>query len=131
MLLEPEVGDINPTCTLSVERGKSAAIIFRYNKDAQGGIALVVDVGENKIKVVRALDFSDDRLSELLRALSNDEQWEAFEGTLNRRLLRRPYKIPRCMNISSMAATFAPALIASSTLIAAKTASLRPNVCNS
>ncbi len=37
---------------------------------------------------VRALDFSDDRLGRVLHALSNDERWDAFEGELNRHLLR-------------------------------------------
>jgi transposase len=37
---------------------------------------------------VRALDFSDDRLSIILRTLSDDEQWAAFEGQLNQKLLR-------------------------------------------
>lgn len=37
---------------------------------------------------VRALDFSDDRLEEVLHALSNDDRWDAFESGLNQRLLR-------------------------------------------
>lgn len=37
---------------------------------------------------VRALDFSDDRLALVLRALSDDEQWSTFERRLNRNLLR-------------------------------------------
>lgn len=37
---------------------------------------------------MRALDFSDDRLGCILCVLSDDEQWEAFEGELNQRLLR-------------------------------------------
>ena len=37
---------------------------------------------------VRAVDFSDDRLSIILRTLSDDEQWAAFESRLNRNLLR-------------------------------------------
>lgn len=37
---------------------------------------------------VRALDFSDDRLGAVLRALSDDEQWSTFEQRLNRNLLR-------------------------------------------
>jgi len=39
-------------------------------------------------RVVRALDFSDDRLGDALCALSQDGEWEAFEGQLNRHLLR-------------------------------------------
>jgi transposase len=37
---------------------------------------------------VRALDFSDDRLEDALHILSDDARWEAFEGALNRRVLR-------------------------------------------
>jgi len=32
---------------------------------------------------VRALDFSDDRLAALLDRLSDDEQWDSFEGALD------------------------------------------------
>jgi len=39
-------------------------------------------------QVVRGLDFSDDRLGGVLRALSDDDHWDAFESALNRRLLR-------------------------------------------
>jgi len=39
-------------------------------------------------QTVRDLDFSDDRLGDVLRALSDDTRWDAFEGALNRRLLR-------------------------------------------
>jgi len=39
-------------------------------------------------QMVRDLDFSDDRLEAVLRALSDDSRWEAFEGALNQRLLR-------------------------------------------
>ncbi len=37
---------------------------------------------------VRALDFSDDRLGDVLYALSDDEWWDAFESGLNQRLLQ-------------------------------------------
>jgi len=37
---------------------------------------------------VRVLDFSDDRLGDVLYALSDDERWDAFESGLNQRLLR-------------------------------------------
>jgi transposase len=37
---------------------------------------------------VRALDFSDDRLGDVLYALSDDERSDAFESGLNQRLLR-------------------------------------------
>lgn len=37
---------------------------------------------------VRVLDFSDDRLADVLSALSQDAAWEGFEATLNGHLLR-------------------------------------------
>lgn len=37
---------------------------------------------------VRALDFSDDRLADVLRALSQDAAWDGFEAALNGHLLR-------------------------------------------
>jgi len=37
---------------------------------------------------VRSLDFSDDRLERVLDRLSDDEQWDQFEGTLNRYTVR-------------------------------------------
>jgi len=37
---------------------------------------------------VRALDFSDDRLALILRAMSDDERWTSFERRLNGHLLR-------------------------------------------
>jgi transposase len=38
--------------------------------------------------VPRPLDFSDDRLADTLKLLSNDESWRSFEEGLGRRLLR-------------------------------------------
>lgn len=37
---------------------------------------------------MRALDFSDDRLADILTALGEDEPWEAFEAALNPRLVQ-------------------------------------------
>ena len=37
---------------------------------------------------VRSLDFSDDRLERVLDRLSDDEQWEKFEGALNQHTVR-------------------------------------------
>ena len=39
-------------------------------------------------QLVRSLDFTDDRLSIVLRTLSDDERWATFEGALNCHLLR-------------------------------------------
>jgi transposase len=47
-----------------------------------------VTLGQSLGQAVHALDFSDDRLAEVLRLLSDDDQWSSFEGELNRRLLR-------------------------------------------
>ncbi|CAN5704342.1 hypothetical protein BH23CYA1_BH23CYA1_22640 [soil metagenome] len=37
---------------------------------------------------VRSLDFSDDRLARVLDRLSDDQQWDEFEGELNRHTVR-------------------------------------------
>lgn len=37
---------------------------------------------------IRSLDFSDDRLERVLDRLSHDEQWDTFEGALNRHTVR-------------------------------------------
>src|SRR6266705_3486999 len=37
---------------------------------------------------VHPLDVGDDRLAEVLEALRDDDRWAAFEGALNRQLLR-------------------------------------------
>lgn len=37
---------------------------------------------------VRSLDFSDDRLARVLDCLSKDQQWDKFEGELNRHTVR-------------------------------------------
>ena len=37
---------------------------------------------------VRSLDFSDDRLERVLDRLSDDQQWDEFEGALNRHTVR-------------------------------------------
>lgn len=44
---------------------------------------------------VRALDLGDDRLGEVVRALSEDTSWEEFEDGLNQHLLR-VYKLSEC-----------------------------------
>lgn len=50
---------------------------------------------------VRALDFSDDRLSLILRTLSDDRQWDEFEGRLNQNLLRVYALKPRSVRIDT------------------------------
>jgi transposase len=50
---------------------------------------------------VQALDFSDDRLANVLRILSDDEQWAVFEGRLNRNLLRVYALQPECVRIDT------------------------------
>jgi hypothetical protein len=39
-------------------------------------------------QLVHSLDLSDDRLAGVLEALSQDAQWQAFEGALTQQLLR-------------------------------------------
>lgn len=53
---------------------------------------------------VRALDFSDDRLGEVLHALSDDPSWQAFEGALNRHLLRVYDLSPQAVRLDSTTA---------------------------
>ena len=39
-------------------------------------------------QIVNTLDFTDDRLADVLTALSDDARWQTFEVALNQRLLR-------------------------------------------
>jgi len=53
---------------------------------------------------VSASDFTDDRLGDALRELSDDGQWEAIETALGRRLLH-VYELPnRCVRLDSTSA---------------------------
>jgi len=54
---------------------------------------------------VRGLDFSDDRLGDVLHALSNDACWDAFESGLNRRLLRVYDLQPELVRLDSTTAS--------------------------
>jgi transposase len=48
----------------------------------------LVTLGQCSGQVVTELDFTDDRLADVLSALSDVERWQAFERALNQRLLR-------------------------------------------
>jgi transposase len=50
---------------------------------------------------VRALDFTDDRLSIVLRTLSDDRQWDMFERRLNQNLLRVYSLDTECVRIDT------------------------------
>jgi transposase len=54
---------------------------------------------------VRGLDFSDDRLGDVLHALSNNAHWDAFESGLNRRLLRVYDLQPELVRLDSTTAS--------------------------
>lgn len=54
---------------------------------------------------VRALDFSDDRLGDVLCALSDDEVWEPFERSLNQDLLRVYDLFPERVRLDSTSAS--------------------------
>lgn len=54
---------------------------------------------------VRALDLSDDRLEDVLRIVSDDAQWDAFEGALSRRLLRVYELNPERVRLDSTSAS--------------------------
>ena len=50
---------------------------------------------------VQELDFTDDRLSIVLRTLSDDAQWDRFERQLNQNLLRVYSLDTDCMRINT------------------------------
>jgi transposase len=54
---------------------------------------------------VHPLDLSDDRLAAVLEALSDDAGWPAFEGALNRQLLRVYDLQPGCVRLDSTTAS--------------------------
>ncbi len=54
---------------------------------------------------VRALDFSDDRLADVLSALSRDTAWEGFEAALNGYLLRVYDLAPQQVRVDSTTAS--------------------------
>ena len=54
---------------------------------------------------VRGLDFSDDRLGDVLHALSDNVRWDAFESALNRRLLRVYDLQPELVRLDSTTAS--------------------------
>lgn len=54
---------------------------------------------------VRALDFSDDRLADVLSALSQDTAWEGFEAALNGHLLRVYDLDPQQVRVDSTTAS--------------------------
>jgi len=56
-------------------------------------------------QAVRALDFSDDRLGDVLSALSRDAAWERFEAILNGNLLRVYDLSPQRVRLDSTTAS--------------------------
>ena len=56
-------------------------------------------------QAVRGLDFSDDRLGDVLRVLSDDARWNTFEAGLNRRLLRVYDLQPELVRLDSTTAS--------------------------
>ncbi|MCL0080236.1 transposase, partial [Dehalococcoidia bacterium] len=56
-------------------------------------------------QAVRALDFSDDRLGDILLALSDDERWGEFEAALNQHLLRVYDLNPQQVRLDSTSAS--------------------------
>jgi transposase len=56
-------------------------------------------------QTVRALDFSDDRLGDVLSTLSQDDAWERFEATLNGHLLRVYDLSPQRVRLDSTTAS--------------------------
>jgi len=56
-------------------------------------------------QTVRSLDFSDDRLGDVLSTLSQDDAWERFEATLNGHLLRVYDLSPQRVRLDSTTAS--------------------------
>lgn len=56
-------------------------------------------------QAVRPLDFSDDRLEDVLLALSDDLRWQGFEATLNQRLVRVYDLNPQRVRLDSTSAS--------------------------
>jgi len=54
---------------------------------------------------VHPLDVSDDRLTIVLEALSDDTCWSAFEGALNQEVLRVYDLQPACVRLDSTTAS--------------------------
>jgi transposase len=54
---------------------------------------------------VHPLDVSDDHLAAILEALSQDDRWSAFEGSLNQHLLRVYALRPECVRLDSTTAS--------------------------
>ena len=50
---------------------------------------------------VRPLDFSDDRLAEVLDDLSEDEPWDEFAGALSAHTIRVYGLMPECVRIDT------------------------------
>lgn len=60
-----------------------------------------VTLRESVGQAIGALEFSDDRLGEVLRHLSDDERWSKFETALNQRLIRVYELRPRQVRLDS------------------------------
>jgi transposase len=56
-------------------------------------------------RVVRDQEWSDDRLSIVLDALSDDQQWQHFETALNQQLVRVYNLKPKCVRVDSTTAS--------------------------
>jgi transposase len=56
-------------------------------------------------QVVRDQEWSDDRLSIVLDALGDDQQWQQFETALNRQIVRVYNLKPKCVRVDSTTAS--------------------------
>lgn len=52
-ILSPVVSDFNLTCTINIEKGNRAAIIFRYDENTQKGSALILDAKSGNVEIAR------------------------------------------------------------------------------
>ncbi|MEO1791697.1 MAG: DUF4277 domain-containing protein [Cyanobacteria bacterium J06629_19] len=73
----------------------------RLNQVESWASGLSCTLGSCLSPEVRSLDFSDDRLERILDRLSDDEQWDKFEGALNRQTVRI-YDLPvECVRLDT------------------------------
>src|SRR4030042_6239257 len=56
-------------------------------------------------QTVTGLDFTDDRLADVLTALGNDDRWQEFEGALTQHLVRVYDLNPQCVRVDSSTAS--------------------------
>jgi len=72
-ILPPIVSDFNLTCSINVERGNRAAIIFRYDEEIQSASALILDTKSGNVEIAR---IDGDKLTVLDAVISGLQSGE-------------------------------------------------------